>query len=272
MTWVDGDDIIIIMKGREPMPNSVEKTMMILRSVSDGKGKPVTLERMSKDTHINKSTLAHIVLTLCKNGYLRKVSHNEGYIIGPELHILTRYGRYGEDIISIIHPILEYINRKTGHTAVFAILGGDKKYIIDRACTSETYSDSDANILGDDIYRTVTGRVLLANITADKALEVLGTLGAPDKISWKEASDIDGYLSQLRMIHDTECYYIKHPNGDCIWHSFALPIYRGKDCLGALGLALKLEDTAQNRNIDTQKYNSLMIKCKKELERRLRFS
>ncbi|MBE6705485.1 MAG: hypothetical protein E7583_09495, partial [Ruminococcaceae bacterium] len=121
------------------MPNSVEKTMMILRAISDGKGTPVTLERISSDTGINKSTLSHIVSTLAKSGYLQRVSHNEGYIIGPELHFLTRYGRYGEDIISVCNPILEHLARITDATAVFAILGGDKKYIIDRVSPGDIY-------------------------------------------------------------------------------------------------------------------------------------
>lgn len=253
------------------MPNSTEKTMMILRSISDGKGKPVTLERISQDTAINKSTIAHITATLRKSGYLQRVSHNEGYIIGPELHFLTRYGRYGEDIIGVCHPILEYINRKTHQTAVFAVLGNQKKYIIDRVASQNIYSDGDAGILDDDIYRTVTGRVLLANCTPDKVSEIYNALGSPDISVWREASTAEGFYSQLGIIREDTCYYQRSINGAFVWHSFALPIYRSKSCIGALGLAIKLEGSAGSMSLDTNKYKALMIKCRKELERRLRF-
>ncbi len=254
------------------MPNSVEKTMIILRAVSDLKGQPASLELLSNVTKINKSTLAHIVLTLCKNGYLQRISHSEGYIIGPELHFLTRYGRFGESIISVCHPILEYLNRETGSTAVFAVLGSDKKYIIDRAASDGIYNDSKASILNDDLYRTVTGRVLLANCSPDRAMEIYNTLGAPEDNLWKEAVTVDGFLSQLKIIGNSPCYYLKSVSGKYFWHSFALPIYNQKKCEGALGLAIKKEHTLQNENTDTEKYISLMLKCKKEIERRLRFS
>jgi len=253
------------------MPNSVEKTMMILRAISDGKGTPVTLERISSDTGINKSTLSHIVSTLAKSGYLQRVSHNEGYIIGPELHFLTRYGRYGEDIISVCHPILEYMNRKTDALAVFAVLGNEKKYIIDRVSSQNIYSDNDATILNDDIYRTVTGRVLLANVVPDRALEIYKRLGTPDKDTWQKAVTMEGFLSQLCIIRDTPCYYIKNISGGFVWHSFAVPIFDRKKCEGALGLAIK-NDISNSTDVDINGYTALMLKCKKEAERRLRFN
>lgn len=253
------------------MPNSVEKTMIILRAVSDGKGAPVTLERISADTRINKSTLSHIVSTLSKSGYLQRVSHTEGYIIGPELHFLTRYGRYGEDIISVCHPILEYLNRRTDALAVFAVLGNEKKYIIDRVSSQNIYNDGDATILNDDIYRTVTGRVLLANITSDRALEIYNRLGAPDKDTWQKAMTMEGFLSQLNIIRETPCYYIKNISGNFVWHSFAVPIFDRKKCEGALGLAIR-NDISTDDAVDIEGYTSLMLKCKRETERRLRFS
>ena len=252
------------------MPNSVEKTMIILRAISDGKGAPVSLERISSDTGINKSTLSHIVSILTKSGYLQRISHNEGYIIGPELHFLTRYGRYGEDIISVSHPILEYLNKRTDALAVFAVLGNEKKYIIDRVSSQNIYRDGDAAILNDDIYRTVTGRVLLANAAPDRALEIYKKLGAPDTSTWQKAVTTEGFLSQLCIIRDTPCYYIKSSSGSFVWHSFAVPIFDRKKCEGALGLAIRNDNTSDN-TVEIEGYTALMLKCKRETERRLKF-
>ena len=253
------------------MPNSVDKTMMILRVVSDGRGNPVSLEKISAVTGINKSTASHIISRLCVGGYLLKVSHSLGYTIGPELHILTRYGRYGEKIITEAKPILEYLHRQTGAVAIFAIIAGDKKYIIDRHPENAIYKDTEAYILGDDLYRTVTGRVLLANITTDKALEIYKTLGIPKGEEWKEALTVDGFLSELSKIRSTECYYQKTGDLKSIWHSFAVPVYMGKKCEAALGLAVNVENTSHSKCFDITKHSALMIKCKKEIERRLKF-
>lgn len=253
------------------MPNSVDKTMMILKAVSDGRGEPVSLEKISALTGINKSTASHIISRLCAGLYLVKVSHNLGYTLGPELHMITRYGRYGEKVITVAKPILEYLHRKTGAVAIFAILAGDKKYIIDRYPENAIYKDTEAQILGDDLYRTVTGRVLLANITTDKALEIYKTLGTPKETEWKEASTPDSFLAELSKIRSTGCYYQKAGESKNMWHSFALPVIKGRKCEAALGLAVKGESTADRTDLDKEKYSALMIKCKKEIERRLKF-
>ncbi|MBQ2709600.1 MAG: helix-turn-helix domain-containing protein, partial [Clostridia bacterium] len=79
------------------MPNAIEKAMLVLRMLSDVGGTPVTLAAMAERLEINKSTLAHIVKTLAEGGYVQRISHSEGYTLGPELYYLARQ-RYGEDL------------------------------------------------------------------------------------------------------------------------------------------------------------------------------
>ena len=252
------------------MPNSTEKTMLILRCVSDGKGNPVSLEKIATETGINKSTASHIVSKLTEGGYLQKISHSLGYTVGAELHLLTRYGRYGEEIIRECHPILEYLSRKSGHTSVFSILSGSRKYIIDRVSPEGIYTDESASIISDDIYRTVTGRVLLAHIPRDQAMGIYGTLKKPDSASWQEATSLDGYLHELSEIKCKSCYSTKINNGTYAWHCFACPVNKGKKFVGAMGLAVRTNAKTDYPE-DEEKYSILMLKCKRELERRLNF-
>lgn len=255
------------------MPNSVEKTMMILRAVSDGKGEPVSLERISAVCGINKSTASHILKVLSASGYLRRVSHSLGYITGPELHMLTRYGRYGEDIITECHPILEHLHKKCGGTAVFSVLADGKKYIIDRVSDVSLYSDNDASILGDDLYRTVTGRVLLAAAPLDAALSVYDSIGAPRKGEWNEARTRDSFISELSHISRLSCYScINESVGNYSWLSFACAVRRGGMCVGAIGLALRYESNDMLPcKADIEKIRKTVTKSKTELERRLDF-
>ena len=75
------------------MINSVHKAMNILSIISDAENKPVTLTEISQKSGINASTCAHIISTLSEDGYVERVSHREGYILGPETYILTRFGQ-----------------------------------------------------------------------------------------------------------------------------------------------------------------------------------
>ena len=161
------------------MPDCVQKVMMILRELSDAVGRPVPLAVLSERTGIHKSTLSHILKDLCDEHYVVRVSHTEGYVLGPETYLLTRYGRYGKDIIHECHPILRYINKEIGGTAVFAVVKSNVKYIIDRIADEGVYKDEGADLLVDDLYRTVTGRVILANIPLVDALDIWERNGLP---------------------------------------------------------------------------------------------
>lgn len=253
------------------MPNSVEKTMRILRALSDFQNRPQSLAILAEQTQINKSTAAHILKTLCELGYVQKISHNAGYVLGAELHFLTRYGRYGENIIAESHSILERMHRDSGGTAVFAVLRGGKKYIIDRVCTDNIYSDGEASILGDDVYRTVTGRVLLANSEPDVALEVFEALGLPKKCEWENVRNRNDFLRQLSEIRALNCLYTETVQNGVMWRSFSVPIFENKKCVGALGLAKRFETKEKFEDSDFKKLCDMMKKCGKELERRLKF-
>lgn len=247
------------------MANSVEKTMQVLRRLSDCRGKAVTLASLSEQTGINKSTLAHTVKVLCEKGYVTRVSHKEGYTVGPELFFLTRYGRFGEEITSGCHSILELLNRETGGTAIFAVISKGKKYIIDYVEGHISYRDSGATILSDELYRTVTGRKLLSALPTDEAIEVFRQNGVPEPGIWEEVKSEGDYLRELGRLKNTEVYvkYTSYSGRELM--SCAALVYKGDRCMAALGLVLFSDQT------DREGVTDLVLKCKREAERRLNF-
>ncbi len=248
------------------MANSVEKTMQVLRTLSDSKGRAVTLSDLSKKTGINKSTLSHIIKVLCGEGYVARVSHREGYTVGPELFFLTRYGRFGEEITSGCHSILELLNRETKGTAIFAVLNGGKKYIIDYIEGQVHYSDSPAVILSDDLYRTVTGRVLLSRLSSFEAIEIFRENGLPKEGHWDAVKSENDYQAELSKIRQMPCLCEVIPSESRTLISFAAPIHKKRKCIAALGLVLEKTGETNVKHLET-----LFLRCVKETERRLEF-
>ena len=255
------------------MPNAVQKAMQILRILSDAHGHAITLAELTAETGIPKSTIAHILKTLVEERYVQRVSHREGYMIGPELHLLTRYGRYGEDIIHECHPLLRYLNREGSGTAVFAMVKGGNKYIIDRVADDGVYPDEQANLLLEDLYRTVSCRVILENIPFHEALEIFENIGLPtEKDSWPEVHDRRSFQNELEQIKQHKCYYHYTIKDDIQWFAFAVPVFREKYCIGALGLSIRKSMEEVGPDKDTfEKIEKMMIRCRRELERRLCF-
>ncbi len=248
------------------MANSVEKTIQVLRTLADSRGRAVTLSDLSDKTGINKSTLSHIIKVLCGKGYVTRVSHREGYTVGPELFFLTRYGRFGEEITSSCHSILELLNRETGGTAIFAVLNGDKKYIIDYIEGQVRYTDSPAFILSDDLYRTVTGRVLLSRLSVHEATEIFRQNGPPKEGHWDTVKSEKDYQAELSKIRRMSCLCEILHSESCALISLAAPIYKSQKCIASLGLVLeKSEET------NTKRLEALFLRCVREAERRLEF-
>lgn len=247
------------------MANSVEKTMQILRLISDSRGRAITLSEISLGTGINKSTISHILKILLRDGYISRVSHREGYTVGPELFFLTRYGKFGEEITSSCHSILEQLNRETGGTAIFAVLNKGKKYIIDYVEGHISYRDSGAAILSDDLYRTVTGRMLLSSLSADEAIEVFRQNGIPEVGKWEEVKCEKDYISELERLKGIEILtnYTNHTKGRLF--SCATLIYKDNKAVAAMGFAGICEKT------DEKHVLKLIEKCKNEACRRLNF-
>ena len=254
------------------MPNAIEKAMLVLRMLSDAGGAPVTLAAMAERLEINKSTLAHIVKTLAEGGYVQRISHSEGYTLGPELYYLARQ-RYGEDLIAVCRPLLRWLYRETGGTAVLAVLRSTRKYIIDNIDGVGYYKSrgAGASILSDDIYRTVTGRVLLAAMPEHAALEIYGGLGAPKPGEWEGVTDRDSFFAALREVRAQGCYIL--PKDDAAHRRIALavPLTDGGVCVGALGLVVVYEDAADVTEAEAARLSRKMERCRREAERRLKF-
>lgn len=244
------------------MPNSIEKAMLILREISNNKGTPLKLSDIADKTSINPSTVAHILKTLLDSGYVKKVSHSQGYVLGAELYYLARYGIYKSEFLSTVHLILKYLSKTTKSTACFAILESNKKYIIDRYEFDIHYADANAAIFSDNIYRTVTGRILLANIPEHSALGILDSLGLPETEEWEEVKNEKDFLFELSKIRNYRVYYLKNDP----YCSFAAPVFYQNKCVGSIGL---WSENSRSNNINS--ITKQMIRCKNEIEHRLKF-
>ena len=146
------------------MINSVHKAMKVLSIISDSENKPITLSEISQKTGINASTCAHIVSTLAHDGYVEKVSHRQCYILGPETYILTRFGQYDNELISICNPIMRWLKKRHDYTVTLSGIRNYAKFNIHRLDKNHRVILSNEGFMHDDIWVTASGRILLVNM------------------------------------------------------------------------------------------------------------
>ena len=254
------------------MIQSVQKAMKILSVISNAKNSPVTLTDISLTTGYPKPTCAHLLETLCYDGYAVRVSHSEGYRLGPSLYYLTRYGRYEEELVALCRPVMRWMERRLHATIILAVIQNHQKFIIDYADNEQHLFSEHPEMRTDDIYRTATGRAILAHLDKDIVREIYKKHGIPQEDHWKEVTSFDTLLEELAKIRNQSIVSTSSAERTVggTTYGFASPLFRGSLCIGAIGIALNYPDnTAEEPN--TASIYKVLTSGVKEIHRRLSY-
>ncbi len=257
------------------MIKSVQKAMTILTAISDNKNKPITLKCLSEKTGIEKTTCSHIISTLTDQGYIKRVSHTQGYVLGPAAFCLARYGRYDDDFISLCRPVMNWLYNKTKSAVAVSVIQGSQKFIIDYIDPDKSIYKEGVDIRTDDIYRTATGRIILRNMDNTAVADIFNKYGIP-KEHWAEVQTLEDLNHSLAEINKYDVLRVENNNDDpdilCIGYGAA--IFRYSVCKGALGMAVnipkgELENFSATKEPQIKKY---LKQAADEISRRLKFT
>lgn len=118
------------MNGTFKKVPAVEKCFRILDFLAES-GRPMGISEISKALAYNKSTVFNTAYTLCALGILEPGPDNK-FRFGIELYLLGRAAGRGSELIQIVHPYLEKINRETKLSAFLGIRSELSAVILDR--------------------------------------------------------------------------------------------------------------------------------------------
>jgi len=249
------------------MIQSVQKATRILNILAENRQEPIPLGALAEACGMPKATCAHIISTLENTGYAVKISARKGYILGPAAYCLSRFGRYKSDFVTLCRPILEYLHKTTGHTVILAVLEGSSKYIIDYIDKNHIL-DNHTEILEDDIYRTATGRAILANLPETKIYDVYKKYGNPKEEEWASVSSLSELLSLLP--EKKEIAKSRAVSSDFVNLGFGAALFSAAECVGAVGIAVKLPKDKESAFSDEEtKIRQLLKTGASEITRRL---
>ncbi len=264
----------IIVNGDAFMIKSVEKCMKIMTIISNGRNRPVSLTKIADISGFPKPTCMHIISTLLNDGFVEKVSHTEGYVLGPSAYYLTRFGTYNQGFVTVCRPVSRWLYKQVNQPVVLSVIQGNKKYIIDRI-PSDYYAAANEDIIFDDIYRTATGRVILANMTDIEIEKIWSIYGAPAERDFlPNVNSLEELKKQLKKFR-TQDYIITQTNErSCKLYGYAMPIFERYECIGALGVAARCEynNVEAFINEEQPKIIAALNRATKEINRRLRYN
>lgn len=223
------------------MIQSVQKATKILSLLSNSFDSPVTITEIANKLNLNKATCCHLIETLESEGFVTKVSRSKGYIIGPAAYCLSRFGRYDNYLIKTLKPIINYLHQNLQYTVAVAIIQAEQKFIIDYIDEQDFYKEK-PKILSDNIYRTATGRAILANSDPQEIYKIYKKLGNPTDYEWDKISSIEDLYAFAKNSKKDQIFKTVHHNKDGIYCGFACALFDNTGCVGAIGIGLKTQE------------------------------
>ena len=250
---------------------SVQKALKILKVISDVENSPISHSSICEKTGYNKSTCSHILSTLLYEGFIKKTSNNK-YTIGSETYCLTRYGRYDNDFVTLCHPVMKWLHKNTGYTIILSVIQSGKKFIIDYIDENRSIFSQDYEIRPDSLYRTASGRIIMANMDTSEIQKIFDIQGCPSEKDWSNINSFDDLLFRLRKIDKravTSAYC--NMDNDIIHLGYAAAIYRYSQCIAALGVAIPCTCTELDNYLKEEpQITKLLLTARNEIGRRLK--
>ena len=250
------------------MIQSVSRALDILTIVSDAKGKPIKLNAIAEKAGLNGSTCTHLVQTLCEKGFLSQVSRSAGYVLGAYPYYLTRYRTFHRELINTCNPALRWIQRRTGHTALLAILVDAQKFVISYAEDGKDILQERGDLYRGNLYNSATGRAMLSAMRHADLVQLVQKIGLPTAQDWPGIDSLETLKRNLRIIAASKIVCIENTVNGKYDAIYGISI-QGPRLNSAIGLHVRQDSppTEEERSL----YKEALLAGAKEINRRLRF-
>lgn len=252
------------------MIQAVHKAALLLEVLAARYPDSVLLQELSDKTGIEKSTCIHILNTLIEDKLAERLGRAR-YSLGIGCFHLTRSGRFDKERLAICRPVLRWLRDKTDATAMIAEIRNGTKYTVEYFEGGKPILGSDHDILEDDIYRTATGRMILAHMSERDKQDVVWRHGLPKAPQWKNFADFAALDHALAYIRNSPWITVWNRGEKGYYIGYAMPLYDGKTVFGALGLATLKSECIPADSEEEKRLVRFLTRAANEINRRLKF-
>ncbi len=179
---------------------SVKKAFQILELISK-RGGNLGISELSQSLGIGKSTVHGITSALEEIGAIKRDPLSKKYTLGFTLFELGRLAYALNTLKDLARPVLEQLMEKVRESVFLGGLNGDRATILDIV-----ESRQDLRIIAQvgttiPLTAAATGKVFLAGMEEQKALEILNAAGMKRYTEYS-ITDPDEYLREIRRVRE----------------------------------------------------------------------
>lgn len=216
----------------------LQRALALLRIFSTSTPE-IGLSEASRLVGESKATVYRLLTTLCEERLLEWVPARKTYRLGPAVLEFARVREATVPLVSVVEPVLDQIQEKTGETCHFSRFNGNSMAVI---ASVESRKVNHISMRGVDVLpltTTAAGQVFLAfgdpEITAE-ALAKTGILG----------SDLELLKQKIERVRDLGYATVEHFEDEQIF-GIACPVLgRNSGLLGALAVIVPPSRSTDN--------------------------
>ncbi len=197
---------------RSASPRSTSRTpksggQKEIRSLSKGldilflfqPGRPaLSVEDISRELGLPKSSTYRLVATLRKRGFLRKLAGTDSYTLDARLLRFGEIVRASTDLHRVALPHMEELAERTRETVVLVLRSGDRGVVVEKAESAEMTRFIPSVGWSFPLQCGSTGKVLLADLPEDKLEKYLAR--PLERVTEKTIVDPDELLVELQRV------------------------------------------------------------------------
>ena len=215
------------------MIQSVQRALAALETLSADPERPTPLSEIAGRVGLKLSTCANILKTLVDLGYVEQTERKGGYTLGPMAYHLTRKGPYRRDLVELAMRPMAALAGEVRESVLLAAFSSGRRTTLCQVDGNDVFRIRDGFLAQQDVYRTATGRLLLAHLPEGELSAFVAANGPPGGDQWPEAAGERDLPRQLAALRDA---------GRAVTHGdpagIAFPVRDARAVVAALGLFL----------------------------------
>lgn len=190
-----------IMKGNTKyLIKSVQKACNILSLFNSDSTEMGTTE-LSKKLNLSKSSVHKILLTLEYEGFLVQNKTNDKYSLSTKFFEIACSYLNKMNFSELVKPLMEHLVDKFNETAHFAVLDDNEIVFVEKMTGNQPIQILSKKGKRCPIYCTSSGKIILANLTEEKAKEIVDNIEFK-KFTNNTITSKEELLKEIDMIKD----------------------------------------------------------------------
>ena len=220
--------------GNMKMIQVLDRACDILELLADEPERARGLSEVAGPLGLNAGTCANILKTLVERDYVEQEAPKKGYRLGPMAYMLARRGPFGKDLLAAAEGAIRELAARVQETVLLVTLRRGRRYTLTEINGSRGIQVRSELTTDAHIYRTATGRLLLAYLSEPELDAVLAEHGMPGH-EWTGVSTRAQLVRALGRIRRADMVvYETHADVTAM----AVPVRERGQPVAALGLFL----------------------------------